>query len=286
MASSAWIIETRAERFQEDVLDRSKQVPVVVDFWAPWCAPCRTLGPILERLAQEYDGRFVLVKANIEEMPEIVVAFGVEVVPTVFALRNGAVVDQFRGAMPEAEVRAWIERVLPSEAEVLTAQARQLERTDLQAAEETYRKALERSPNAVTAKVGLARTVLARGRLEEARQIIEELAQVGALDAEGERLQAEIHLRCQSSQPGGVEAARAAAAAQPDNLELQFRLAQALASAGQHAEAMDICLAIIHRDRRGLGEKARELMVHLFHLLGPDSELTSTYRRKLALALY
>jgi len=286
MASSAWIVETRAERFQEDVLDRSKQVPVVVDFWAPWCAPCRTLGPILERLAQEYDGRFVLVKANIEEMPEIVVAFGVEVVPTVFALRNGAVVDQFRGAMPEAEVRAWIERVLPSEAEVLTAQARQLERTDLQAAEETYRKALERSPNAVTAKVGLARTVLARGRLEEARQIIEELAQVGALDAEGERLQAEIHLRSQSSQPGGVEAARAAAAAQPDNLELQFRLAQALASAGQHAEAMDICLAIIHRDRRGLGEKARELMVHLFHLLGPDSELTSTYRRKLALALY
>ena len=286
MASSAWIVETRAERFQEDVLDRSKQVPVVVDFWAPWCAPCRTLGPILERLAQEYDGRFVLVKANIEEMPEIVVAFGVEVVPTVFALRNGAVVDQFRGAMPEAEVRAWIERVLPSEAEVLTAQARQLERTDLQAAEETYRKALERSPNAVTAKVGLARTVLARGRLEEARQIIEELAQVGALDAEGERLQAEIHLRSQSSQPGGVEAARAAAAAQPDNLELQFRLAQALASAGQHAEAMDICLAIIYRDRRGLGEKARELMVHLFHLLGPDSELTSTYRRKLALALY
>lgn len=286
MASSAWIVQARAERFQEDVLDRSKQVPVVLDFWAPWCAPCRHLGPILERLARQYDGRFVLVKANIDEMPEIAVAFGVQVVPMVFALRNGAVVDHFQGAIPEAEVKAWIERVLPSEAEVLTAQARQLERTDLQAAEDTYRKALERSPNAVAAKVGLARTVLARGRLEEARQIIEELAQVGALDTEGERLQAEILLRSHSAQPGGVEAARAAAAAEPDNLELQFRLAQALASAGDHAEAMDICLAIIQCDRRGLGEKARELMVHLFHLLGPDSELTSTYRRKLALALY
>lgn len=286
MAASAWIVETRADRFQEDVLDRSKQVPVVVDFWAPWCAPCRHLGPILERLAEEYDGRFVLIKANTDEMPEIAMAFGVEVVPTVFALRNGAVVDHFRGALSEAEVRAWLERVLPSEAELLTAQARRLERTDPQAAEETYRKVLERSPNAVSAKVGLARTVLARGRLEEARQIIEELAQVGALDAEGERLQAEIHLRSQSMHPGGVEAARAAAAANPDNLELQFQLAQALASAGQHAEAMDVCLAIIQRDRHGLGEKSRELMVHLFHLLGPDSELTSTYRRKLALALY
>lgn len=286
MAPSAWIVETQADRFQEDVLDRSKQVPVVVDFWAPWCGPCRMLGPILERLAEEYGGRFVLVKANTDEMPEIAMAFGVEVVPMVFALRNGAVVDHFRGVLPEAEVRAWLERVLPSEAELLTAQARHLERTDPQAAEDTYRKVLERSPNAVSAKVGLARTVLARGRLDEARQIIEELAQVGALDAEGERLQAEIHLRSQSAQPGGVEAARAAAAANPENLDLQFQLAQALAAAGQHAEAMEICLAIIQRDRRGLGEKARELMVHLFHLLGPDSELTSTYRRKLALALY
>ncbi len=286
MALSAWIVETRADRFQEDVLDRSKQVPVVVDFWAPWCGPCRVLGPILERLAEEYGGRFVLVKANTDEMPEIAMAFGVEAVPTVFALRNGAVVDHFQGLLPEAEVRAWLDRILPSEAELLTAQARRLERTDPQAAEETYRKVLERSPNAVSAKVGLARTVLARGRLDEARQIIDELAQVGALDAEGERLQAEIHLRSQATQPGGVEAARAAAAANPDNLELQFQLAQALASAGEHAEAMDLCLAIIQRDRRGLGEKARELMVHLFHLLGPDNELTSTYRRKLAWALY
>ncbi|MCR4415157.1 MAG: tetratricopeptide repeat protein [Thermoguttaceae bacterium] len=286
MAPSPWIVETSSEKFQEDVLERSKTVPVVVDFWASWCAPCRALAPILERLADEHQGRFVLVKANTEQMPELAAAFGVEVVPTVFALRNGAVVNHFQGLLSEAQVRQWLQQVLPSEAEVLTAQARKLERTDPSAAEAAYRKALELSPNEIAARIGLARTVLAHGRIDEARQIIDELADLGALDAEGERLQAEIVLHTQALQAGGVESARAAAAADPENLALQLQLARALAAAGQHEEAMEICLQIVHRDRRGAGEQARELMVFLFHLLGPDSELTSTYRRKLALALY
>lgn len=286
MAHSPWVVETSSDRFQEDVLERSKGVPVVVDFWAPWCSPCRMLGPLLERLADEHQGRFVLVKANTEQMPEIAGAFGVEVIPMVFALRNGAVVSHFQGLPSEPEIRQWLQHVLPSEAELLTAEARKLEHTDPQAAEAAYRKALEHSPNEISARIGLARTVLAHGRNDEARQIIEELADLGALDAEGERLQAEILLRTQAAQSGGLEPARAAAAADPENLELQLRLAQALAAAGQHQEAMEVCLAIIQRDRHGLGEQARELMVHLFHLLGPDSELTSAYRRKLALALY
>jgi putative thioredoxin len=286
MARSPWIVETSSERFQEDVLERSKTVPVVVDFWASWCAPCRTLAPILEHLADEHQGRFVLVKANTEQMPELAGAFGVEVVPTVFALRNGAVVNHFQGLLSEAQVRQWLQEVLPSEAELLTAQARKLERTDPSAAEAAYRKALELSPNEIAARIGLARTVLAHGRIEEARQIVDELADLGSLDAEGERLQAEIVLRTQAVQSGGVESARAAAAADPENLALQLQLARALAAAGQHEEAMEICLRIVQRDRRGAGEQARELMVFLFHLLGPDSELTSAYRRKLALALY
>ncbi len=286
MAPTPWIVETCAEKFQEDVLERSKTVPVVVDFWAAWCAPCRALAPILERLADEHQGRFVLVKANTELMPELAAAFGVEVVPTVFALRNGAVVSHFQGLLSEAQVRQWLQQVLPSEAELLTAQARKLERTDPSAAEAAYRKALERSPNEIAARIGLARTVLAHGRIDEARQIIDELADLGALDAEGERLQAEIVLRTQAIQSGGVESARAAAAADPENLALQLQLARALAAAGQYEEAMEICLHIVKRDRRGAGEQARELMVFLFHLLGPDSELTSAYRRKLALALY
>jgi putative thioredoxin len=285
-AKSPWVVETTNETFRQDALERSMQVVVVVDFWAAWCAPCRALGPLLERLADEYQGRFMLVKADTQQMPEIADAFGVESIPAVFALRDGSIVDQFLGLRPEPEIRAWLNRLLPSPAEALTAEARQLECTDPHAAEAKYRKALEASPNEVSARIGLARTVLARGNVDEARQIVQELADVGALDAEGERLQAEITLRAGAAEAGGVEQAGVAAAADPEDPQLQLQLARALAAAGRHEEAMEACLRVVQMDRRGLGEPARELMVHIFHLLGPDSELASAYRRKLAVALY
>ena len=282
----AWVVETSHASFQQDVIDRSREVPVVLDFWSERCQPCRLLGPLLEKLAEECQGKFVLVKANTDQMPDLAAAFGVSAIPAVFALRDGAVVDQFLGLLPEPQIRAWLEAILPSEAENLAGEAQSLEATDPRAAEVKYREAVKLSPNDTSARVGLARLLLAQDRVEEARQAIEELAAVGALDAAGEAVQAELTVALEGREAGSVDACRAAAEASPDDPDVQLRLAKSLAARGEHQEAMDVCLRLIPKDRAGIGEQARQLMVHIFHLLGPQSELAGDYRRKLTMVLY
>jgi putative thioredoxin len=283
---SPWIVQTSRETFQQDVIDRSADVPVVVDFWAEWCQPCRLLGPLLEKLADEHQGAFVLVKAETEQMPEVVTSFGVSSIPAVFGVREGRVVDQFVGLLPEPQIRAWLDRLLPGEAENLAAEAKLLEQTDPEAAEARYREALELMPSEASAKVGLARMLLAQDRLEEGYQVIDELGAAGVLDAEGEQLQAELVIRMEGAKAGDVAQCRAAAEAAPDDLSLRLDLARSLAAAGEYEEAMQICLDLLQDDREGQGEAARELMVYIFHVLGPESEVTAQYRRRLTMALY
>ena len=279
------IIEATPETFQRDVIDRSHEVPVLVDFWAAWCQPCRLLGPVLERLAQEYEGKFVLAKADTERLPEIAAEFGVRSIPAVYGLRDGRVVDSFVGVQPEAAIRAFLGRLLPSPAEALVAEARGLEATDPRAAEAKYRQALELSSAEPSAKIGLVRLLLAQDRAEEARALLEDLGRRGFLEPEAERLQAELDLRDRSRGAGGVEAARAAVAAHPDDLGSKLKLAEALAAAGQYPEALEIGLDLVGRDRRGVGEEARKMMLAIFQLLPGDSELVGEYRRKLSLVL-
>lgn len=285
-ASSPWIHETTAQTFQQDVLERSREVPVVIDFWAPWCGPCRMLGPVLEQLTEEHEGQFILVKANTDELPEIAAGFGVESIPAVFAMREGRLVDKFVGVMPEPQIRAWLRNILPSPSETLATEAATLEETDPAAAESAYRQILQASPSDLSARIGLARALLAQDRIDEAEPIIDELASADALDAQGQRIQAQIVLRRAAQELGDPQQWRTAAEADPRNLELGWKLAQALAAAGQYEEAMQAGLSLVQRDRKGLGEQARQLMVHLFHFLGTDDELVSQYRRKLAMALY
>ena len=130
ITTSSFVIEVTAKNFQEDVIDRSNSVPVVIDFWATWCGPCRMLGPVLEKLAGEYDGKFVLAKIDTDSESELALQFGVRSIPAVFAVRGGQAVDGFVGVQPEAVIRAWIDRLLPTPAETLAAAASLLERTD------------------------------------------------------------------------------------------------------------------------------------------------------------
>jgi len=279
------VVETTLQSFDQDVIQRSADQPVVLDFWAEWCAPCRTLGPILERLAEEYDGRFTLVKANTEEVSQIASAFGVRSIPAVFGLSNGRVRDSFVGVLSETAIREFIDRLMPTPAEILVKEARDLETTNLPGAEAKYREALTLDDKDPMTKIGLARTLLGQNRLEESQGLLTELERRGFLEPEAEKLKAELLLRTQGEATGGVDEARAALAANPTDLSLKFALAEALAAAHQYEEALDICLELVERDRKGVGEQARKTMLAIFQLLG-GSELVGTYQRKLAAVLF
>lgn len=276
-----WVVDTTAETFERDVLERSFEVPVVVDFWATWCAPCRALGPLLEKLAEQYAGRFVVVKADTDQMQEAALQFQVQSIPAVFGIVAGQVVDFFAGALPEPQLRAWLDRLLQGSRLV---EAQRLEATDPQQAEQVYREILAQQPADGNAQIGLARLLVAQQRSEEAEVIIGQLESRGFLEPEAEKLKAALQLQDQGKVDLG--ALRQAVEAEPGNLTLQLQLAQALAGNGQYEQAFEICLALVEQDRHGVGEQARQAMVDIFRALPGDSELVSDYRRRLAMLLY
>ncbi len=284
--ASNWIKETTDATFEQDVLERSKDLPVVVDFWAEWCQPCRLLAPLLEKLATDYDGKFLLVKADTEKCPVAASQCGVQSIPAVFGFRDGAPVDMFIGAAPEDQIRMWLDRLLPTEAESFVAEARVLEATDPSAAEAKYREAITADSELATAKIGLAALLLAQGRVEESGELVAALERRGYLEPEAEKVKAALDLQSKAAEGGSVDECRAAAAADPNNHSLKLNLAEALAAAGQYEEALQTALKLVQEHKQNFGEPARKIMVDIFQLLPDDSELTSTYRRKLSAALY
>jgi putative thioredoxin len=278
---SPWIIDTSDETFERDVFERSREVPVVVDFWSRTCQPCLMLAPILEEFSREYDGRFVLAKAHIEQAQGRAMEFRVQGVPAVFAVAGGETVDFFEGLLPPEHIRRWLDRVLYASD---MYEAQQLEQTDPAEADRRYREVLAKSPNESAASIGLTRALLAQGRTDECRAELEKLEQRGFLEPEAEKIKAALAIE----QSGNVnlDEVRAAADADPDDLCKRHALAEALAADKQFQEALDLCLELVQRDRRGIGEVARQTMVNIFRVLPDDSELTGTYRRKLASALY
>jgi len=279
--SCPWVVNTTAESFERDVLERSFEVPVVVDFWAAWCAPCRALGPILENLAAQYAGRFVLVKADTDQVQEAATQFQVQSIPAVFGIVAGEVVDFFAGALPETQIRTWLNRLLQGSRLV---EAQRLEATDPQRAEQVYREILVDQPTDANALLGLGRLLVTQQRGEEAKAILAELESRGFLEPEAEKLKSALQLLDKGNVDLG--AIRQSVEAEPGNLELRLQLAQALAGSGIYEEAFEICLALVEQDRHGVGERARQVMVDVFRVLPEGSELVHDYRRKLAMLLY
>lgn len=266
--------------FQRHVLQRSRDVPVVVDFWAEWCGPCKVLGPLLETMADRYQGAFELAKVDVDRNQELASQFGVQGIPTVVAFRDGAPIARFTGAVPEAALREWLDGIMPTELDLMVDQARtaRIEGDDT-TAEHIFRQVLEQRPSHTEAGTSLASMLIDRGDTEEALIIL------GRVDPDGEveRLQAAARLKASSDDD--ISELESAVEANPSDDAARLTLARALAARNEYEPALDNLLAIVQAKGESK-EDARLAMLDIFGVLGDEHPLTTSYRRRLAAALF
>lgn len=272
---------TRAD-FTERVLEASRERPVLVDFWAEWCAPCKALMPMLEKLAAEYAGAFALAKANADEQQELAADYGVRSLPTVLVFRNGEPVDGFGGLQPESALRELIERHRVREADRLVAQALEAEPEQ---ALELLRQAHAADPDHVPARLELARRLGRAGELEPARQLLTELPVADRESEAARTLEAELNLLAAQAAAPPVEALEGRLSQDPADAEASYLLALRRYQAGQVEPALEglLELMLTQRDWR---EQARHRLLEIFQLRGDDDPLVKRYRRRLAMAMH
>ena len=275
---SDFVKDVDAASFPQEVLQR--EIPVVVDFWAEWCQPCRILGPILEKVAVESGGAFELVKVDVDTNQELAAHYGVQGIPMVVAFRDGAIADTFTGALPEPAVREWIEGILPTELDLMVDQARTAQLSDdAVSAEHILRQVLDQKPDHSEAGTSLASLLIDRGETDEALIVLGRLVP----DAEVDRLQSAARLKASSGHD--LSDLETRLASDPDNEELRIEFAKALAARAEFEPALDRLLLVV-RNKGPLKDEARTAMLDIFEVLGDEHPLTLTYRRQLASALF
>ncbi|HNM77845.1 MAG TPA: thioredoxin [Tepidiformaceae bacterium] len=275
-------IEVTDGNFAIEVQQRSKELPVVVDFWAPWCGPCRVLGPVIEKVAGEYAGKVVLAKLNTDENPKISALFRIQGIPAVKAFKDGKVIAEFTGAYPEPQVRAFFDKIAPGPATRVTDDADALLRAgNVAAAEAAYRGILAKSPNQPDALVGLATVLLSRGDSDAASELLDR----APADRRAKVMKHRIFLDGFARKHAG-EDLEAAVVAAPRDARARYRWGVMLAAREQYPAALDELLESIRNDKTFADGAARKAVLAVFDILGLDSDLTREYQRRLSNVLF
>jgi len=285
------IVETTTQNFIKDVIEESKRQPVLVDFWAPWCGPCKQLTPILEKAVKSAKGKVKLAKMDIDKHPDIPGQMGIQSIPAVIAFANGQPVDGFMGALPEAQVIAFLERVtkgkigaeekdLLKEADAALAAGNAAEAANL------YGQLLKEDSGNVAALAGLARCYVATGNLEQAKKTLAIVPEAKLNDAAVAAARAALELAEQAKSVGPIDELEKKVAADPLDHQARFDLAAALNAKGKRAEAADHLLAIVKRDRKWNEDGARKQLVQFFEAWGPTDPATVEGRKRLSSILF
>jgi putative thioredoxin len=284
---SAFVTDVTAENFQRDVIDASHEAPVLVDFWAPWCAPCRALGPVLEQLATEYGGRFRVAKVNSDEEMGLAGQFGVRGIPNVKAFVGGRLVDEFTGALPAAEVRRFVDGLLPTPGELeRRAGLDALAAGRLDEALAAFDRALGLEPDNDDIRIDQAGALAEAGRFDDADTALARVRPHIDRDGPVEHVRTRIAaLRARASGPD-AGALQRAIDADPGNLDARLAFANLLVADRRYEDALAQLIEIVRRDRRFRDDAARKLMLSVFEFAADDPDLVSRYRRELSRLLY
>ena len=292
--NGALIKDSDSASFMADVIEASADVPVIVDFWAPWCGPCKELGPALEKVVTAAGGAVRLVKVNIDENQDLAQQMRIQSIPAVYAFKDGQPVDGFMGAVPESQVKAFVERLVgpgaiqPSPVEQALEQAKAaLDGGDHATAGAIYGQVLNHEPGNAAAIAGLARCSIAAGDLAEARQVLDGLPQEAREEPDAVAARSALDLAEKAGASAGkTDELRARLELEPDDLQARYDLALGLYAGGQHGEAIDELIELVRRNRQWNEEAARKELIQIFEALGHTHELTVAGRRSLSTVLF
>jgi putative thioredoxin len=285
------IKDTTSAGFVKDVIEASRSVPVIVDFWAAWCGPCKQLTPLLEKIVKSYGGKVRLVKLNVDEHPAIAAQLRIQSLPTVYAFRDGRPLDGFVGGQPESTIRTFIDRIVGEEqqadlATVLASAEQALEEGDVQSAAEIFAAVLQEDKQNPAALAGLARCYLQTGDVARAEQTIALVPPDQKNVAAVERVKAALELARKANQTDNRDALLSRLAANPADLQARFDLAVASAARGEKERAVEHLLDLVRRDRNWNEQAARKQLVQLFDAWGPKDPATVDGRRRLSSLLF
>jgi putative thioredoxin len=292
MTAAAEVVkETTTQGFMKDVIEESKQQPVLVDFWAPWCGPCKQLTPVLEKVVKAAKGKVKLVKMNIDEHPAIPGQMGIQSIPAVIAFSNGQPIDGFMGALPESQVIAFLERL--TKGKIVAEDKNLLEAADAAlvggnpgAAAEIYAQLLSEDAGNVHALAGLVRCYVETGALEQAKQTLALVPEAKQNEAPVAAARAALEVAEQAKSVGPINELEQKVAANPLDHQARFDLATALNAKGQRADAVNHLLEIVKRDRAWNEDGARKQLVQFFEVWGPTDEATVEGRKQLSSILF